>query len=79
MVFRIDKYKYFDELGFTAHHPRGSYAFKKQEAGVVTKLDVEWNTGKSGIVAPVGILEPISIGGATVSVQPFIILDLFKS
>ena len=67
-VFRIDKYKYFDELGFTAHHPRGAYAYKTREAGVVTKLlDVEWNTGKSGIVAPVAILEPINIGGATVS------------
>jgi len=67
-VFRVDKYSYFEKLGYTAHHPRGAYAFKKREAGVVTKLlRVEWNTGKSGIVAPTAILEPIVINGATIS------------
>ena len=68
MVFRVDSHSYFEALGHTAHHPRGAYAFKKREAGVVTKLiGVEWNTGKSGIVAPTGLLEPIEINGATIS------------
>ena len=68
VVFRVDSYRAFDKLGHTSHHPRGAYAFKTREAGVVTKLlDVEWNTGKSGVVAPIGILEPIEIGGATIS------------
>ena len=68
MVFRVDSHSYFEALGHTAHHPRGAYAYKKREAGVVTKLiGVEWNTGKSGIVAPTGLLEPIEINGATIS------------
>ena len=68
VVFRVDSYRAFDKLGHTSHHPRGAYAFKTREAGVVTKLlDVEWNTGKSGVVAPIGILEPIEIGGAVIS------------
>jgi len=68
VVFRLDSYRAFDKLGHTSHHPRGAYAFKTREAGVVTKLlDVEWNTGKSGVVAPIGILEPVEIGGATIS------------
>ena len=68
VVFRVDSYRAFDKLGHTSHHPRGAYAFKTREAGVVTKLlDVQWNTGKSGVVAPIGILEPIEIGGATIS------------
>jgi DNA ligase (NAD+) len=68
IVFRVDKYAYYKEMGFTAHHPRGAYALKTREKGVVTKLlDVVWNTGKSGVVAPVAILEPINIGGATIS------------
>ena len=67
-VFRVDKYSYYDEMGHTSHHPRGAYALKTREKGVVTKLlDVVWNTGKSGAVAPVGILEPIDIKGATIS------------
>ena len=67
-VFRVDKYSYFEDFGYTSHHPRGAYALKTREEGVVTKLlDVEWNTGKSGVVAPTGILEPIEINGATIS------------
>ncbi len=67
-VFRVDKYSTFDELGYTEHHPRGAYALKAKEKGTVTKLlDVEWNTAKSGAVAPVAILDPIEIEGATIS------------
>jgi DNA ligase (NAD+) len=67
-VFRVDKYSYFDEMGHTSHHPRGAYALKTRDKGVVTKLlDVVWNTGKSGAVAPVGILQPVDIKGATIS------------
>ena len=67
-VVRVDSNEYFESLGYTSHHPRGSYALKKRQAGVVTKLlDVEWNVGKSGAVSPVAILEPCIIGEATVS------------
>lgn len=67
-VFRINDNFMFEELGYTAHHPRGAYAFKKQPRGVVTKLlDVLWQVGKSGVVSPVAVLEPVTIGEATVS------------
>lgn len=67
-VFRIDNNSVFEELGYTAHHPRGAFALKEKAAGVVTKLlDVIWNVGKSGVVSPVAILEPVQIGEATVS------------
>jgi DNA ligase (NAD+) len=68
LVFRIDSYKDFDALGYTSKHPRGAYALKQNNEGVITKLvNVVWNVGKSGVVAPVAILEPIDIDGATVS------------
>jgi len=67
-VVRVDSNKYFESLGYTSHHPRGSFALKTRQAGVVTRLlDVEWNVGKSGAVSPVAILEPCVIGEATVS------------
>lgn len=67
-VFRIDSNSVFEELGYTAHHPRGAFALKRKAEGVVTKLlDVRWNVGKSGVVSPVAILEPVVIGEATVS------------
>ena len=66
-VFRLDDTKYWSEQGFTAHHPRGSLAFKEQKDGVITTLkDVEWQTGKSGVVTPVAILEAVMIGDALV-------------
>ncbi len=67
-VARVDNREYFEKLGYTSHHPRGAYAMKTQgQAVVTTLLDVEWNTGKSGVVAPTAILEPCIIGEATVS------------
>ena len=67
-VVRLINNKEFETLGYTSHHPRGAFALKKRQAGVVTKLlDVEWNVGKSGAVSPVAILEPCVIGEATVS------------
>jgi DNA ligase (NAD+) len=68
IVFRIDDNAEFESRGYTSHHPRGAYALKQIQTGVVTTLlDVVWNVGKSGVVAPVAMLEPIDIDGATVS------------
>lgn len=68
LVFRMNSNKEFHDIGFTSHHPRGAYALKKRETGVVTTLlDVEWQVGKSGAVSPVAILEPIMVEDALVS------------
>ena len=68
LVFRIDSYKDFNALGYTSKHPRGAYALKQNNEGVITKLvNVVWTVGKSGVVAPVAILEPVEIDGAVVS------------
>ena len=68
IVYRINEYEVFLEMGFTSHHPRGAFALKEQKKGVVTKLlDVVWQVGKSGVVSPVAILEPVVVGEATVS------------
>ena len=68
VVFRIDSYKDFEKFGHTSRHPRGAYALKERQEGVITTLvDVKWQVGKSGVVAPVGILEPTEIDGAVVS------------
>ena len=67
-VWRLDNNEKFRDLGYTSHHPRGAFAVKKQHKGVTTTLlDVDWQVGKSGVVSPVAILEPCTIGEATVS------------
>jgi NAD-dependent DNA ligase len=68
LVFRLNNYIEFYDLGYTAKHPRGAYALKeRKEAVETTLLDVEWQVGKSGKVTPVAILEPVLVGDATVS------------
>ena len=67
-VFRIAKNNRFDDYGYTSHHPRGAFALKKQETGVVTTLQsVTWQVGKSGAVSPVAHFDPIDIEGARVA------------
>ena len=67
-VFRIADNNRFDHYGYTSHHPRGAFALKQQEKGVVTILQsVSWQVGKSGAVSPVAHFDPIDIEGATVS------------
>ena len=66
-MFRVDNNAKYEEMGYTAHHPRGAFALKERPPGVVTRLlDVIWQVGKSGVVSPVAILEPVLIGEATV-------------
>ena len=67
-VWRVNSNFDFDKLGYTSHHPRGAFALKEKQEGIVTKLlDVKWQVGKSGAVSPVAILEPCIIGEAKVS------------
>ena len=67
-VIRISKYKWYEAAGFTSKHPKGAYALKTRTEGVQTKLlDVVWQTGKTGKVTPVALLEPVEIDGAVVS------------
>ena len=68
VVYRVNSNKVYEELGYTEKFPRGAIAYKEQQEVVeTTLLDVVWQTGKSGKVTPVGILETVEIGGANVS------------
>lgn len=68
IVYRYDSNDKYEDAGFTSKFPRGAFAYKQNAEGVVTTLlDVIWQTGKTGKVSPVAILEPIKIGDAMVS------------
>lgn len=67
-VVRERSYTLFKEAGHTAKHPRAAYAVKPETTKVVTKLlDVHWQLGRSGVVSPVAILEPVLVNDALVS------------
>jgi len=68
LVYRTNNRAEYEAMGYTAHHPRGAFALKERPPGVITQLlDVVWQVGKSGVVSPVAILEPVLIGEATIS------------
>ncbi len=68
VVIKVNNIAIQKDLGFTARAPKWATAFKFPPEVVKTKLlDIELNTGKTGIVTPVAVLEPVALAGSTVS------------
>ncbi len=68
MVIKVNDLALQDKLGMTSHHPRWAIAFKfKARQGTTKLIGVEFNVGRTGAVTPVAKLEPVFIGGVTVS------------
>lgn len=68
VVMKVNSTEIQDELGFTAKSPRWAIAFKFQAEEQTTKLiDIKLQTGRTGAVTPVAVLQPVNVGGAKVS------------
>ena len=66
-VIKIDLFEYRKILGSTTKFPRWAEAFKYPPEEKITKLlNIEINVGRTGILTPTGILEPVFISGSTV-------------
>ena len=67
IVVKVNRYAHQDELGFTAKSPRWAIAYKFPAEEVVTKiLDIELTVGRTGVITPTAILEPVLVAGSTV-------------
>ncbi|RBW70832.1 NAD-dependent DNA ligase LigA [Bacillus taeanensis] len=67
IVVKVDSLTHQEELGFTAKSPRWAIAYKFPAEEVVTKLiDIELSVGRTGVVTPTAILEPVTVAGTTV-------------
>ncbi|MFP3490574.1 NAD-dependent DNA ligase LigA, partial [Staphylococcus sp. SIMBA_130] len=67
IVVKVDALNQQEELGFTAKSPRWAIAYKFPAEEVVTKLqDIELNVGRTGVVTPTAVLEPVLVAGTTV-------------
>ncbi|OXS64171.1 NAD-dependent DNA ligase LigA [Rossellomorea vietnamensis] len=67
IVIKVDSLDQQQELGTTAKSPRWAIAFKFPAEEVVTVLkDIELSVGRTGVVTPTAILEPVRVAGTTV-------------
>ena len=68
LVMTYNDISYGESLGMTGHHPKHSLAFKFYDEEVTTTLkDIEWTMGKTGVLTPVAIFEPVEIEGSIIS------------
>ena len=67
MVIKLNDLRLAADLGVVGKDPRGAVAFKFPAREVTTRLnDIGVNVGRTGVLAPYAILEPVAVGGVTV-------------
>ena len=68
IVIKVNNLEQQQEMGFTQKSPRWAIAYKFPAEEVVTTLtDIELSIGRTGVVTPTAILEPVRVAGTTVS------------
>ncbi len=68
MVVKVNSLAMQEQLGMTSHHPRWAIAYKFKARQATTRLrSIEFQVGRTGAVTPVAKLDPVYLGGVTVS------------
>ncbi|MDC4655404.1 NAD-dependent DNA ligase LigA [Acinetobacter baumannii] len=68
MVVKVDDLKQQQQLGFLSREPRWATAYKfPAQAALTTVEQIDWQVGRTGTLTPVARLNPVFVGGVTVS------------
>ena len=67
LVVKYNKVEEYDACGRTDHHFKGGMAFKFKDEEYETYLkDIEWTMGRTGVLTPVAIFEPVDTGDSVI-------------
>ncbi len=67
IVIKVDRLDQQEALGFTAKSPRWATAYKFPAEEAITQLtDIELSVGRTGVVTPTAILDPVKVAGTIV-------------
>ena len=68
IVVKVDRFSYQHELGATSKYPRWAIAYKFDAQQATTTIEkIEIQVGRTGVLTPVAILEPVSLAGVTIT------------
>lgn len=68
MVIKVNDLKQQKQLGFLSREPRWATAYKFPAVAALTTVDqIDWQVGRTGTLTPVARLNPVAVGGVTVS------------
>lgn len=79
MVIKVNDFATQEEIGYTVKAPRWAIAYKfpAEEAKTVVR-DVEWTVGRTGVVTPTAVMDPVQLAGTTVRRASLHNIDLMK-
>ena len=79
MVIKVNDFATQEEIGYTVKAPRWAIAYKfpAEEAQTVVR-DVEWTVGRTGVVTPTAVMNPVQLAGTTVRRASLHNIDLMK-
>lgn len=68
VVIKVDDLSLQEQLGNTAKDPRWEIAFKfEPEVAETVVRDIEWTVGRTGVVTPTAVMDPVQLAGTTVA------------
>src|SRR5699024_5941598 len=79
IVIKVDQFTAQEEIGYTVKAPRWAIAYKFPAEEKETLLrDIEWTVGRTGVVTPTAVMDPVFIAGSTVQRASLHNVDLLK-
>lgn len=79
LVIKVNQFSLQEIIGMTSHHPRWAMAYKFKARQASSKLlNIEYQVGRTGSITPVAKIEPVFVGGVTISSLSLFNEDIIK-